>query len=205
MKDLTERQQKRLEFIVKHIEQEGRSPSYAEIGKRFGISSTAAHDAVTALVKKGYLDRKEKNLRALTLPKAERERRENISIRLYDREPRTEELEDDVLTEQSCYIPRSMESLGCYAFIVRSESMTGAGIIPGDIAIMARIPYKDGDIILAEGSGDADDTMELRVIRSVPNGAILSPENLEMSERKLGSVKVHGVLVRIERTYGGRL
>lgn len=203
MKGLTDKQTERLRFITSYIEKNGRSPSYNEIAMHSGISATAAHNAVRSLVKKGFLEKQDGNLRSLTLPKKERDKKENISIPFYSQEPTVSELEENAHADDVRYIPRNMENLECFAFTVRSESMTGAGINPGDTAIMSRKTelLRNGDIVLALGSGNTEDKLELRTYRRVANGAILSPDNVAMGERRVIKVVIFGILVRIERNY----
>ena len=75
MKGLTDKQAARLRYITSYMEEYGRSPSYNDIAEHFGISATAAHNTVRSLVKKGLLEKKEHNLRSLSLPRKERDRR----------------------------------------------------------------------------------------------------------------------------------
>ena len=203
MKGLTDKQAARLRYITSYIEEYGRSPSYNDIAEHFGISATAAHNTVRSLVKKGLLEKKEHNLRSLSLPRKERDRKENITIPLFASEPTVSVLESHGEADDVHYIPRSMEMLDCFAFTVHSESMAGAGINPGDIAVMTRRTetLRDGDIVLALGSGSSEDKLELRTYRGVPNGAILSPDNVAMGERRVIKVVVFGILARIERNY----
>lgn len=58
MHDLTDRQREVLDFILTSIDQNGIVPSYREIGKAVGISSTnGVSDHLKALIRKGYIER----------------------------------------------------------------------------------------------------------------------------------------------------
>lgn len=203
MKKLTEKQAAVLHYISSYMHEYGRAPSYSDIGKQFKVSSTAASNTVRSIVKKGYLEKKDRSLRSLALPLKIREKKENIAVDLYRREPTASELDSNEQAADHCYIPRFLEDDDCFAFCVTSESMIGAGINPGDIAIMSRKTdkLKDGDIVLALGSGQSADEIELRTFRGIANGAILSPDNVAMGERRVTKVLVYGILVRLERSY----
>ena len=92
---------------------------------------------------------------------------------------------------------------GAYAFIVHSESMKDAGIMPGDIAILSQSTDKvrNGDIVLAD-SGENNERLELRRYRKLPDYVLLIPDNAIMGIRKSNSVKVYGILIAIRRDYG---
>lgn len=202
MKKLSARQEEILGFIRKHIEEEGISPTLDEIAAAFSFSPAAAHYAIDALARKGALEKDEGRSRGIRLKDEERDERENMKIPLFSSEPSPADVREGY-TDKACYVPRRIARSGAYAFIVRSESMRDAGIIPGDIAIMTDdiSSLKDGDIVLAD-QGDESGQIELRRYRRLPGYVLLIPDNAIMGIRKSNSAKVYGILAAIRRDYG---
>ena len=70
-KGLTRKQQAILEFIIQCIRDNGMPPTIAEIGDKFGITSTnGVNDHLVALEKKGYIERSSKARSIHVLEKA---------------------------------------------------------------------------------------------------------------------------------------
>ena len=67
MKELSARQKEILSFIRGYIDENGISPSFAEIAEAFSFSIPAAHYAVEALVRKGAIGRDGSLARSITL------------------------------------------------------------------------------------------------------------------------------------------
>ncbi len=204
MKNLTERQAEILSYISTYMLDNGRSPTLQEIGNQFGFSAIAARDAVNALIKKGYLEKKESSLRSISFPYKERIRRENLPIPFYNSEPSFSQLESGK-EDHTVFIHRFLAERNAYAFRITSESMRNAGILPGDIAVMLKADgeVKNDDIILAS-YGDDDKPMELR--RFHPIGSLyaeLWPDNDTMGIIKVmkSNIVVAGILAYIWRNF----
>ena len=69
IKPLTEKQKQVLLFIQKYIESESFPPIVREIAAYFKISSKAADDHLSAIIKKGYIKRKANCSRGLVVMK----------------------------------------------------------------------------------------------------------------------------------------
>lgn len=68
LRPLTPRQRAVLEFIVRYQDEHGMAPSIREIMARFGLGSTNAADVhLRALVRKGYLRRRDRAARSLVV------------------------------------------------------------------------------------------------------------------------------------------
>src|SRR5437879_13255287 len=65
---LTEKQQAILDFINEYIEDNGFPPSVREIGKHFEIYPATVQDHISALERKGYLQKKRFQSRTLSIP-----------------------------------------------------------------------------------------------------------------------------------------
>ena len=204
MKNLTERQAEILSYISTYMLDNGRSPTLQEIGNEFGFSAIAARDAVNALIKKGYLEKKESSLRSISFPYKERIRRENLPIPFYNSEPSFSQLESGK-EDHIVFIHRFLAEKNAYAFRITSESMRNAGILPGDIAVMLKADgeVKNDDIILAS-YGDDDKPMELRRFHPIGSSyAELWPDNNTMGIIKVmkSNIVVAGILAYIWRNF----
>ena len=199
MKGLTEKQRKILLYIAEYISENGRSPSYKEIAAHFDFSATAAYDGVMALIKKGRLEKSEKSLRSLVLPKEERMNMNAVAVPFYLSEPSFTDI-DEKLCDRFAYIERRFLPLSCFAFRVTSESMSDAAIQPGDTAVVSRAEEPaEGDIVLASCPGN--ERSELRRLKRIPGFTLLIPDNASMGTIKTTEAEILGVLVAIRREY----
>src|SRR6266702_3179857 len=69
---LTDRQQAILDFINACVNDNGFPPSVREIGRHFGIYPATVQDHISALERKGYLQKKRFQSRTLSVPAASR-------------------------------------------------------------------------------------------------------------------------------------
>src|SRR6266571_3653691 len=65
---LTERQQSILAFVTQYAEENGFPPSVREIGRQFGIYPATVQDHISALERKGYVQKKRFQSRTLSIP-----------------------------------------------------------------------------------------------------------------------------------------
>src|SRR5437870_12043535 len=65
---ITDRQQAILDFINECVKENGFPPSVREIGRRFGIYPATVQDHISALERKGYLQKKRFQSRTLSIP-----------------------------------------------------------------------------------------------------------------------------------------
>src|SRR5207244_11630219 len=65
---LTERQQAILDFINQYVEENGFPPSVREIGRHFEIYPATVQDHISALERKGYIQKKRFQSRTLSIP-----------------------------------------------------------------------------------------------------------------------------------------
>ena len=150
----------------------GFPPTVREVKEAFGFRSVqTAREHLEALVDEGRLAKEAGKARGYRLGGDSRPTR---LVPLLGRVPAgplniaTEDLEG--------YLPiqghRSGDDL--FGLRVRGESMTGAGILPGDIVVVRRQPAADsGDIVVAHIGGEAT-VKRLRIRR---NRVELHPEN----------------------------
>ncbi|MDR0386656.1 MAG: transcriptional repressor LexA, partial [Treponema sp.] len=138
MKELTKRQREVLSFIKKCIN-DHYPPTVREVADHFDISVKGAYDHLAALKKKGCI-RKGRGPRTIEL------------VRAQDEEDLRDFVEIPILGSVAAGIPINVESYwegtipvqrsvikgsdNYYAVRVRGDSMIGAGIMEGDIAVI---------------------------------------------------------------------
>ena len=153
---LTERQQQILDFITEQYSQ-GRTPSVREIQHHFKFNSpnaVACH--LDALEAKGALKREPNQARGLILktePVAP-----TIQIPIYGvipaGMPADQRQEADGCVTMDLETIRLPKGARVFALKVRGDSMTGAGILSGDIVVMEFKEPKSGDIVAALIDGE---------------------------------------------------
>src|SRR5262245_13063098 len=145
MEPITERQQQVLKCIVEHRRRHGRIPTYREIGKAARITSTnGVRRHLGALEKKGYLAMS-RSARGLELAEPVKA---SLSIPLLGRIAAGRPIEALENFEGMLDLG---EAFGghpdCFALRVQGDSMTGAGILNGDIVIIQATPkVRHGEI-----------------------------------------------------------
>ena len=157
--DLTQRQKNILDFIQEYISFNGYPPTYREIGKQFGITSTfGVKRHIDALIKKGFLNSESNTSRTLSLTDLNSVNHkgklipESLPIPIVGRVAAgypvlAEENIEGTLSIDASLIKRRKN---CFGLKVRGDSMIEAGIFEGDIVIVNQ--QKDamnGDIVIA--------------------------------------------------------
>jgi repressor LexA len=133
-KGLTNRQREVFEFICSAMRDEKRPPTVREIADNFGFRSPkAATDHLDALERKGYIRRRNRKARNIEI----REELSPQGIPLVGRIAAgspilaVENLEGSLSTTDLFGVDEKS-----FALQVEGESMTGAGILPGDYVIV---------------------------------------------------------------------
>ena len=143
-KGLTDRQREVFEFICDAMRSENRPPTVREIAQHFGFQSPkAATDHLDALERKGYIRRRNRKARNIEI----REELSPQGIPLVGRIAAG----SPILAVENLEGSLSPASLfdadeRTFALEVEGESMTGAGILPGDYVIV------DGDAEVRNGA-----------------------------------------------------
>lgn len=201
-RQLTGRQRQILEFIRAKIQERGYPPSVREIGEALGLrSSSTVHGHLSRLEEKGFIRRDPTKPRAIEVlvggrPVGERTVTVPILGRVTAGQPllAAEQVEDVVVLPWS--LVRSEEA---FLLRVQGDSMVGAGIHDGDLAIVRRQDRAEpGDIVVAL-VGDEEATIK-RYLPG-PGYVVLQPENpaLEPLRYPAGQVRVLGKVVGLIR------
>jgi len=181
---MTPRQREVLEFIKEFIGRAGYPPSLREICARFGIKGAKnAAKHLDALERKGFIRRGSHISRGIELVSSTL--RSAVSVPIAGRvragvpHLAVEDVVGHVALDEELFNCR-----GAFALRVEGESMTGAGIDPGDLVVVR--PQKDalnGEVVVAMLDGEAT------VKRFYRKGAeiVLKAENPAM-----GPIRVDG-------------
>lgn len=146
--NLTKKQKEIFDFIKSFINSEDYSPSYREIAKHFGLTSTATiAEYISILEDKGYLTKEALCARSLRINQIEDDVEFTIPLLglIAAGSPITA-----IRTHETIDIPRDMLGRRTFALKVRGESMIGDGIFDGDYVIIEpTILPRNGDIVVA--------------------------------------------------------
>jgi repressor LexA len=149
---LTERQQSILDFINQYVQENGFPPSVREIGRQFGIYPATVQDHITALERKGYLQKKRFQSRTISIPTSSRQRVDNDAggIPIIGRVAAGLPLLAQQNIEDMIHLPKDWAPAGAFLLKVQGNSMEGAHILDGDYVLVH--PQKtaaNGEIVVA--------------------------------------------------------
>jgi len=176
-------------FVRKHL-LAGRPPTVRDVQRAFGFRAVqTAREHLEALVAEGRLDKEPGKARGYRLPHGGRSgEAPTVLIPLLGRVPAGPL--DAAVEDLEGYVPvqtrHSPDEL--FGLRVRGESMTGAGILPGDVIVVRRQPSaSSGDIVVAL-IGDEATVKRLRIRKrrielhpENPAFDVLIPDSNEMS------------------------
>lgn len=202
MKELTDKQDQVLKYIVKAIKEKGFPPTIREIGDQFNITAKGAYDHLKAIEKKGYLKTSKNQSRAIELLRpngSESIPSKATSIPLLGRVAAGVPILAEENVEDYISVPDDLAKKGTlYALKVSGESMVDAGIHNGDIAVIQKKEVaKNGEIIVAL----IDNEATLKVFYKEPDHVRLEPRNNRFKPIKTKKVSIIGKLIGIYRFY----
>jgi repressor LexA len=202
MKDLTEKQELVLKFISDSLREKGFPPTIREIADKFEITAKGAYDHLKAIEKKGFIKTNKNQSRAIELLRHSAEDGipiQAMSIPVIGRVAAG----TPIFAEENIdsYIPVSDELSkkgNLFALRVAGESMIGAGIQNGDIAIIQKKEVaKNGEIVVAL----IDDEATLKAYFKEADHVRLEAKNKAYKPIKTKKVKILGKLIALYRIY----
>ncbi len=210
---LTKKQHDLLVFIDKRLKKNSISPSYDEMKDALGLASKSGiHRLITALEERGFIRRLPHRARALEIIKLPGEQKTALAP-----EPANDSVSIPMMGKIAAGVPiMALEQDGPqfsvpdgmigrgdhFALEVEGESMVGAGILDGDVAVIRKAnTARNNQIVVAYVVSDEEATLK-RLYKGA-DGVELIAENPDFPTRTFGpdQIEVQGVLVGIIRKY----
>jgi repressor LexA len=202
---LTSRQAEVLAFLEERQRSTGFSPSLKEIARHFGFASTfAVREHLRLIEKKGFLRRVPRKSRAIRITRHCQGQENSLRrIPLLGRIPAGSPLTAVEETEEIIGVERRLfQGQQLYALRVRGNSMTGAGIMDGDLAVLNyQQDVENGQIAAVL----IDDEATLKRVFRTPDALILHPENpdfqnIVITDKDTQECRIAGRLVGLIRS-----
>lgn len=205
---MTKRQEEVLGFIEDFVKERSFAPTLQEICDHFGFKSpNAASDHLKALAKKGYVAWSPNSPRSIQLlvRRAGRPgRTDMVTVPLLGRIAAGHPIFALENVEDHLELPRQLfRGRKLFALKVQGDSMTGAGIFEGDLAILAAQPdFENGQIAAVV----VDEEATLKRLYRTAKGLRLKAENPAFPDRLVSSeaersCRLAGILVGTIRRF----
>lgn len=205
MDKLTLKQQRILNFIEKHRLENTYPPTLKEIAEKFNITIGTVQDHISALQRKGYLERKKDIARGFIVVRSDEENellrhRQNVNlIPLYGNVAAGEPIfaSDNI----QGYITMEKNKNGnkiYFALKVKGDSMIDSGIYEGDIVIVRKQDTaEDGDIVIAL----LEDEATVKTLRNKRIKAYLEASNSKYKSIYNKPFQIIGKVIELRRQY----
>ena len=200
MKELTDRQKQVISFIADYIKKYSYPPTIREIADHFSISVKGAHDHITALRKKGHIKHANKRPRTMGLTHSRPEDSDLIEIPVLGSVAAGVPILSEENFDGNIMLHRSMfkKNRKYFALKVKGDSMSGAGILEGDTAIIEKAStVHNGEIAVAL----IDEAVTLKKFYKESARIRLQAENPAYKPIYSQDVKILGRLFSLIRTY----
>jgi repressor LexA len=189
-----EKLRSRIRDISAFYHQQGRMPSFSEIGEMFRLrSKSSVHKVVGKLEGIGVISRDKKG--RLLPGSIKSPVRVLGSVEAGFPSPAEEELADTISLDDLLIQNRE----ATFLLKVSGDSMSGAGILPGDMVIVdkGQTP-KSGDIVIAE----VDGAWTMKYLKKRGESVTLLPANPNYKPiRPKNELKIAGVVTAVVRKY----
>lgn len=197
-KAITERQKQVLGFVEAYIARHQYPPTVREIAAHFAVSSKAAHDHLKALERKGLVQCGSRQSRSISVTQTE-DHSSSVRIPVIGHVAAGLPVLAEENFSETIDVPRGMLGSGKhFALEVRGDSMAGAGIMDGDMAIIRhQETATNGEIVVAA----MDDGITLKRFYLEQNRVRLQAENPDYPPIFTSSLRVVGKLVSLIRKY----
>lgn len=197
MERLTKRQQQVLELIRQHIDETGYPPTRADISRQLGFkSANAAEEHLKALARKGAIEIVPGASRGIRLPQSE-------GIPIIGRVAAGSPILAEAHIDDYCSLPGNLFKPSADFFLrVKGDSMTGVGIMDGDLLAVHSTPEaREGDIVVARIEDEVTvkrlhKTRDRRVIELLPENPDYQPIKVDLREQEFA---IEGLSVGVLR------
>ncbi|HEY2381300.1 MAG TPA: transcriptional repressor LexA [Terriglobia bacterium] len=148
---LTDKQQAILDFIDNHLKDNGYPPSIREIARHFEIYPGTVQDHLSALERKGFLQKKRYQSRSLSVPASSRQQSaEGLTVPVLGRVAAGPPLLAQENIEDIIQLPKDWAPAGAFLLKVQGNSMEGAHILDGDyVLVHPQDTALNGEIVVA--------------------------------------------------------
>jgi repressor LexA len=202
MKELTDRQKEVLSFIASYLKKNSYPPTIREIADHYSISVKGAHDHITALRKKGFLKQVDKRPRTMGLVHVKPDESSDlVEIPILGSVAAGTPILAEENFDGNIIIHRSLlkKNKKYFAVKVKGDSMSGAGILEGDTAIIEKqSTVRNGEIAVA---AIGDEAYTIKRFYKESARVKLQSENPAYKPIYSQDVKVLGRLSGIIRNY----
>lgn len=199
-RELTTRQSEVLGFVDAFIAESCFPPTIREVATNFDCSVKAAYDHIEALRRKGYLLRTAKRSRSMVLTADAKKvlgTADDLSIPLFESIaagfPRFATDTPSATFTMPFAVPDAQNYFACK---VEGDSMIGAGILNGDIAIIRRQADADNNTIVAVQIGDE---VTLKYLHKKDGKVTLKSANPRYPPIAVKNCRILGKLVGVYR------
>jgi repressor LexA len=201
---LTDKQQAILDFVDNYVKDNGFPPSVREIGRQFGIFPATVQDHISALERKGFLQKKRFQSRSLSVPASSRQQSiEDVprGIPIVGRVAAGMPLLAQENIEDMIQLPKDWAPAGAFLLKVQGSSMEGAHILDGDyVLVHPQETAVNGEIVVALIGEEATVKRFYRNER----GISLKAENpayrpIEIERSEAGTFKIIGKVMGVLR------
>jgi repressor LexA len=201
MKEMTGKQRDVYDFICHAIHLNGYPPTVREIGENFAISVKGAYDHLKAIERKGFIKCSSSKSRAIEVmnqfDRYSNDSSDMMRVPLLGQTQAGMPMLAEQNTEEEYYLPKSL--LGdteLFALRVKGDSMVGAGIHDGDLALIRIQKHaENGEIVVAL----LDNEATIKRFYRDKNSIRLEPENDAYQPIISSSVDILGKVVWVFR------
>jgi len=200
---LTEKQRAILDFIQQYMDEHQYAPSVREIGSHFGIYPATVQDHISALERKGFLQKR--RFQSRTLSVASKSRRDatngNRGIPVVGHVAAGLPLLAEENIEKMVQLPLDWTPPGAFLLRVKGDSMVGAHIVEGDYVLVHPKPVPaNGEIVVALIGEEAT----VKRFYKTGQGVTLKAENpdyapIQVSQEKAAGFRVIGRVAGVLR------
>ena len=199
---LTERQQAILDFINEYVQENSFPPSVREIGAHFGVYPATVQDHISALERKGYLQKKRFQSRTLSVSSPSRRTfGEGTDIPVVGNVAAGLPLLAQENIDQMIQLPKEWAPAGAFLLKVQGNSMEGAHILNGDyVLVHPQETAANGEIVVALIGEEAT----VKRFYKTQRGITLKAENpkfapIEIERSEAASFKLVGKVMGVLR------
>lgn len=201
-----ENRQKILHFIREYTQREGYPPTLRETAETVGLATSTVFYHRSVLQETGQLHHSAGRPRTTVQPggRGIEPDTDQVKVQLVGRIAAGVPILAEELVEDSFWLPRKMVGEGTVFMLrVAGDSMTGAGIINGDLVVVRKQPTaEDGEIVAAALTSSGEDEATVKTLRLANGHVWLMPQNPAYAPIPADDATVFGKVVALLRLQG---